>query len=330
MNRLPQELPKISMGENVEIHSTVDLGGPGYSLEKDEDGAWVRCNHHGDISIGDDVHIDAFTTVRRATLKDTATIIGKGAKLCTYVNVGHNCKIGEQVFIGPHVCLNGSVKVEDGCWISGHAVIREHVTICANSIVGLGSVVTKDVLPGTTVVGSPAIPIQFVGNYVHPSFIYGRNLKIGKFNYIGEAVEVGDGVTIRSHTELRPGTLIGDFCYIDSGVKSSGYCKIGNHVTLRYDSIIAKGTIIEDHVFISPQLMTENLDHKGRQLGGAHIGTGRWHKDTTYRVFIGTNVTLAAGIEICSGTIIGSKSNVRKSITEPGVYFGNPAKQYKK
>jgi acetyltransferase-like isoleucine patch superfamily enzyme len=73
--------------------------------------------------------------------------------------------------------------------------------------------------------------------------------------------------------------------------------------------------------------MTENVNHKGIEIGGANIGTGEWDIETKYRVFIGTNVTLAAGIEICSGTVIGTKTNVRKSILEPGVYVGNPARK---
>jgi len=72
--------------------------------------------------------------------------------------------------------------------------------------------------------------------------------------------------------------------------------------------------------------MTENLDQNGTEIGGAKIGVGKWDKKTEYRVFIGTNVTLAAGITICPGAIIGSKANVRKSITVPGVYVGNPAR----
>lgn len=163
-------------------------------------------------------------------------------------------------------------------------------------------------------------------NIIHPNFEHGNNFKIGEFNHIHENVVVGDNVEIRSHVELRPETIIGDDCYVDSGVKSSGECEIGNDVSLRYDAIIAKGTVIEDHIFISPQLMMENLNHRGEAMGGAHIGIGEWNHETKYRVFIGTNVTLAAGIEICSGTIIGSKANVRKSITEPGIYVGNPAK----
>jgi len=168
---------------------------------------------------------------------------------------------------------------------------------------------------------------KFVGNYVHPSFKYGVNLKLGKYCHIHPEVRVGDDVHIRSYVELRPGTIIGDRVYLDSGVKSSGECRIGTDVTLRYDSIIAKGCVIEDDVFIAPQLMTENVNHKGIAVGGAHIGTGEWNRETKYRVFIGTNVTLAAGIEICSGTVIGSKANVRKSILEPGIYVGNPARK---
>lgn len=166
-----------------------------------------------------------------------------------------------------------------------------------------------------------------MANKIHPSFKHGKNFKIGVFNHIHEGVVVGDNCTIWSFTELRKGTIIGDNCYIDSGVKSSGQCRIGNRVTLRYDSIIARGAEIADDVFISPQFMTENVSQYGEEVGGAKIGLGEWDGSTRYRVFIGTDVTLAAGIEICPGTIIGTKTNVRKSITEPGVYIGNPARK---
>lgn len=155
-------------------------------------------------------------------------------------------------------------------------------------------------------------------NVIDPSFKSGKNLMMGEFNHIHGNVAIGDNCVIKSYVELRPRTLIGDDCYIDSGVKTSGECVIGNRVTIRYDSIIARGVEIGDDSFISPQLMTENLDARRKEVGGAKIGRN---------VFIGTNVTLASGITICDGAVIGSKANVRKSITEPGVYIGNPAKK---
>lgn len=164
-------------------------------------------------------------------------------------------------------------------------------------------------------------------NKIHPSFKHGENFKIGKFNYVHEDVEVGNNVEIKSYVELRPYTTIGDDCYIDSGAKLSGNCDIGNRVTIRYASIIARGVMVEDDVFISPQLMTENLNHRGEAIGGAHIGKGEWNGEGKYRVFIGVNVTLSAGIKIVPGVVIGSKANVRKSILEPGIYVGNPARR---
>jgi len=152
-------------------------------------------------------------------------------------------------------------------------------------------------------------------------------MKKGKYCICEEGVVIGAGTVIKNYVELRSGTVIGRDCLIDSRVSTSGDCFIGNRVIIRYSGIIARGTYIEDDVFIAPQLMTENVSHRGDEIGGAQIGAGDWDRKTKYRVFIGTNVTLAAGISICPGVVIGSKSNVRKSITEPGVYFGNPARK---
>ncbi|GAG66596.1 unnamed protein product, partial [marine sediment metagenome] len=102
-------------------------------------------------------------------------------------------------------------------------------------------VVLNDVPPGETVAGAPAVPIKFLGNYVHPSFVYGENLKIGKFNNIHEGVVVGKDVNICSFVELKKDTVFGDRVYVDSGVKSSGECRIGNDVTLGYDVTLAAG-----------------------------------------------------------------------------------------
>ena len=166
-----------------------------------------------------------------------------------------------------------------------------------------------------------------MGNIIDPNFSFCGSFSIGHHCIIEKNVKVGSDVTLKNRVELRKNTRIGDNCYLDSGVISSGECVIGDRVTIRYNSIIAKGTRIRDDVFISPQFMTENLNSRGESIGGALIGKGIWTRKNTFRVFIGTNVTLAAGITICPDVIIGSKANVRKSITEPGVYVGNPARR---
>ena len=128
---------------------------------------------------------------------------------------------------------------------------------------------------------------------------------------------MGDDATIRSYVELRNGTIIGDRCYIDSGVKSSGQCKIGNDVTIRYDAIIARNVIIEDGVFISPQVMFINVPFKPKEKKATIIRKG---------AKIGTNATINDGVEVGEGVIIGAKAFVNRDCLTPGVYIGNPAR----
>ena len=88
--------------------------------------------------------------------------------------------IGSRVLFGPSVQiyaathpLDGHVRngingpefakpitIGDDVWVGGAAVICPGVTIGNNSVVGAGSVVTKDVEPYTVVAGNPAKVIR--------------------------------------------------------------------------------------------------------------------------------------------------------------------------
>ena len=144
-------------------------------------------------------------------------------------------------------------------------------------------------------------------NVIHKSFEHGENFQIGEFNHIFEDCEVGDDVKMRSYVELRPKTIIGNGCYLDSGVKSSGHNLIGNNVTLRYGAIIAREVTIEDDAFVSPNVMTIYLSHVREKLGGTVIGKG---------AFIGTNVILGASVKIGRGSVIGVLSFVEHCVIE--------------
>ena len=89
--------------------------------------------------------------------------IGRGFHLNLYSYVAHDCVIGDYVTLAPNVACNGNIIIEDGAYIGTGAVLRQGqqrkpLVIGAEAIVGMGAVVTKDVAPGTTVVGNPAKP----------------------------------------------------------------------------------------------------------------------------------------------------------------------------
>lgn len=52
------------------------------------------------------------------------------------------------------------ILIQDDVWIGSRAIILKGVTIGEGSIIGAGSVVTKDVPPYTIVAGNPARPIK--------------------------------------------------------------------------------------------------------------------------------------------------------------------------
>ena len=60
---------------------------------------------------------------------------------------------------------NLPVVIEDGVWIGAGAIILPGVTIGENSVIGAGSVVTKDIPPNVVAVGCPCRVLREIGDY---------------------------------------------------------------------------------------------------------------------------------------------------------------------
>lgn len=82
--------------------------------------------------------------------------VGAGAILNTGCSIDHDCVLAEAVHISPGARLAGGTKVDACAWVGIGAVVRQLITIGADSVVGAGAAVVKDVPEGATVVGVPA------------------------------------------------------------------------------------------------------------------------------------------------------------------------------
>lgn len=73
--------------------------------------------------------------------------------------ISNNHDLDERTVI---TCL--PIHIKKNCWIGAGATILRGVTIGENSVVGAGSVVTKDVPDNVIVAGNPAKVIKYIKN----------------------------------------------------------------------------------------------------------------------------------------------------------------------
>jgi UDP-3-O-[3-hydroxymyristoyl] glucosamine N-acyltransferase len=121
------------------------------------------------VEIGDNVMIGSLTHV------DYKVKIGDNTRIEGSVYIPPLTMIGKNVFIGPAAAFTNDpypmsprmvgVVVEDGAIIGGRSVFKPGVRVGRNSVVAMASVVTRDVLPDTVVMGHPARPAYSRAEY---------------------------------------------------------------------------------------------------------------------------------------------------------------------
>ena len=131
---------------------------------------------------------------------------------------------------------------------------------------------------------------------VEPCNIYecvlGHNVFIGPFTEIQKNTYIGNNSKVQSHSFICEMVTVGNNCFIGHGV-----------------------------IFIN-----DTFKNNGPAKGDKTF----WKKTKIgNNVSIGSNATILP-IEICDNVVIGAGSVVTKNITEPGLYYGNPAKKSNK
>lgn len=145
---------EVHIGNNVVIRENSVIGADGLSTDRDENGEALTMPQFGGIVIEDGVQIGALTVIGRGAIDNT--ILGHGSKVDNSTFISHNVVLGEDSFVVGETIMFGSSSTGKQVFISGNSTIRDGRHIGDKSIVGMGSVVVKDVEDGTVVKGNPA------------------------------------------------------------------------------------------------------------------------------------------------------------------------------
>ena len=137
-------------------------------------------------------------------------------------------------------------------------------------------------------------------------FIKNPAIRVRIYNKVKEAggklaTIVASTAHVSRYATLGEGTVVMHQAVVNAGAQVGVSCIINTFCNIEHDAVIG------DQCHISTGTMVN---------GDCKVGE---------RVFIGSQSVLANGITVGDDIIIGAGSVVRKSISEKGVYAGNPA-----
>ncbi len=145
------------IGARVTLASNVTIGSAGFSFVPSGKGL-LRVPQLGRVVIEDDVEFGANCAVDRGAIGDT--VIGAGTMFDNLVHIAHNVKIGHHCLIAGQVGIAGSAVIGPFVMMGGQVGVSDHLTIGAGARLAAKAGVTRDVAPGETVGGYPAIPVK--------------------------------------------------------------------------------------------------------------------------------------------------------------------------
>ncbi|MEI1255742.1 UDP-3-O-(3-hydroxymyristoyl)glucosamine N-acyltransferase [Blautia sp. JLR.GB0024] len=147
-------LGRVILGDNVVIRANTVVGADGLTTMRKADGSSATIPQFGGVILEDKVQIGANTVIARGAIDDT--VVHTDSKVDSSCFISHNVQIGAHSFIVGETIMFGSSSTGERAYISGNSTIREGHHVGNKSLVGMGSVVVKNVPDGAIVKGNPA------------------------------------------------------------------------------------------------------------------------------------------------------------------------------
>ena len=145
---------KVIIGDDNWIGPNAVIGTPGEFKGGQHPVAWEGELSEATVEIGSRNIVREFVTVQAGTFSGTR--VGNNCYFMTKSHIPHDGQIEDDVTISCSALIGGHSVVQNGANIGLGTVVHQRTVIGAKAMIGMGSVITKDVLPCSLVYGVPA------------------------------------------------------------------------------------------------------------------------------------------------------------------------------
>jgi len=114
------------------------------------------CDYGWNITLGDNVYLNFNCVI----LDVVPVTIGDRVQIASAVQILAADHPREPATRATGLENGRPIAIEDDAWIGGGSILCPGVTVGRGSVIGAGSVVTRDISPGVVAVGNPCRPIR--------------------------------------------------------------------------------------------------------------------------------------------------------------------------
>lgn len=176
--------------------------------------------------------------------------------------VDPGARLGDEVEIGPYVCIGGEVTLGARTVVQSHAVLEGTVRIGAENVIGHGAIIG----------GSPQ-DLSF-----KPATQSG--IEIGARNVIREHVTIHRGTAADSLTMigddnfLMAGAHVGHNCTLGDKVIIANNCLLGGYVTVEDGAFLGGGCVVHQFARVGRLAITQGNSGFGKDIPPFVIAAG--------------------------------------------------------
>lgn len=239
-----------------------------------------------------------------------ATVSG----IASTASVAQGAQLGDGVRIGAGAVIHDGARVGAGSVIGANSVVHAGAELGEGCVVEDLAVLGKQprLRPGSSAARDEELTRLVLGARV--TVCCGAVLYAG--SRIGDGAIIGDQTQVRERCEIGRATVVGRGSVIDFD------CRVGAEVKVQTSVYVTGGSVVEDHVFLGPGVLTTNDDAMGRHPRGEPLRGPVFRRACR----VGGGVVLVPGVEVGEEAFVAAGAVVTRDVGPRQVVMGVPAR----